>query len=671
MKHFCLRTVAGTVCASLLLTASAAAFDDTAAHWSRDAVAFVTQKGLMNGVSAYTFAPDLPMTRGMLVTVLYRMDGSPLVSGATPFADVPDTQYYAAAVRWAVANGIVTGITPTIFAPDENIEREQLAAILYRYAQYKTDTLPQTGALDRSAFADGAAVLPYAQNAVDWSLSSGLLSGKPGGLLDPRGGATRAEIATILTRYADAAALDLPDAEDQTQTETHSYEAFSTSLGPVTRTDTTVTDAAAVHLTREYSDTAGCTVQMRRVTTSAALPAHRAAQLTLSGMSGTVRRYDRASDRWIVQPLAEGVLPYGMYFIQAGGTEGIFVTPQVYADRENGMIEYLPDYSGTLRLSKQGDRFVLTAEYPALPAGVHGEFLSLQSTGLLIDWLDPASLARWSNYRLTDDNRWCTNGYYYTAPSDYFPTGPNYFYNLPAAHIAGKMARDAGQPASRALGLAMMDVMHEHRNALGFIPSLSGSNWLKNDYGIGPGYFDTRFNTDFATADLNAAENFGVTEWLDDAIKYGEFLLTYGAEHHLSVGPSTDDGWLMEDYWHPDGNSPTHASLNHHVATMIFLYRLSDMTGENSYAALADKMLRGVELTEGAWIMPNGNLEYAYNPDGTMGSGTDYPSLTYNDLFDLQQVLVQRSGAANPSIARLMDSKRGWMDANGITDYKK
>ena len=227
-------------------------------------------------------------------------------------------------------------------------------------------------------------------------------------------------------------------------------------------------------------------------------------------------------------------------------------------------------------------------------------------------------LSRWANYSLIGTNRWCYNGYYYTAPSTYYPFDENYFYSLPAAHIAGKMANDTDQSASRAIGLAMIDLMREQQNEYGFIPSQAGSTWLKTDYGIEPGYYDTRFNTDFWLANINAAENFGVTGWLDKTRKYADFLVSFAEQHHFTFGTGDDEGWLVQDYWHPNGeSSPTHASLNHHAAEAEFLYRMADAVNEDSYAVLADRMVRGIEQSELLWYKSDGDLNYSYKPDGT------------------------------------------------------
>lgn len=167
--------------------------------WFYDAVAYVYGNGLMNGMTDTAFAPGVTMTRGMLVTILYRMAGSPSVSGAAGFGDVPAGAYYADAVAWAAANGIVTGYDADTFAPDAPITREQLAAILYRCAGASGDN----AALD--GFTDAASVSGYASGAMAWAVDAGLITGMGDGTLAPQGSATRAQTAVILMRFAETA----------------------------------------------------------------------------------------------------------------------------------------------------------------------------------------------------------------------------------------------------------------------------------------------------------------------------------------------------------------------------------------------------------------------------------------------------------------------------------
>lgn len=167
-------------------------------NWFAGAVEYVVNNGLFSGVSDTSFAPNDPVTRGMLVTVLWRAAGEPS-SSASAFADVPADAWYAKAVAWANANGIVQGYDASTFAPDDRITREQLAAIFQRYAGFKG--METSGRGDLSQFGDTGALSNWAQEGVSWAVGAGLISGKGDGVLDPQGATTRAEAAVILQRF--------------------------------------------------------------------------------------------------------------------------------------------------------------------------------------------------------------------------------------------------------------------------------------------------------------------------------------------------------------------------------------------------------------------------------------------------------------------------------------
>ncbi len=452
-----------------------------------------------------------------------------------------------------------------------------------------------------------------------------------------------------------------------------SETAVKTDKGDVIRTESEASDNAVTVKKRIYSGAGlgDCTVYMERLTADSSSAGQTLTVFQLGEGQGTIRNYDASSKKWNVSELTEGTLLYGMYFIKTGESESIFITPQAYRSRENGMIESVPASNGSLRISKQNGRYYLTVSVPALSQGMFCDFTALCSPSQLVDWSDANEVSKWENYRFTDDNRWCYDGYYYKTPSNYIPTGANYFYKLPAAHITGKMARNKNDAASRALSLAMIDVMKARYNSSGYIPSENGSQWLQDTYRIGKGYFDTRFNTDFALAMINAGENFGAEQLIDDAAVYGKFLVSYAAKRHFTVGSGESEGWLVDDYWNENG-SPlrTHVSLNHHTAEAVFLYRLADATGDESYAETAEKMVKGIENTADKWIMPDGNLYYSYGNNAKMITG-DYPYLTYNDLLELQRLWTKRHGAENSAVSKLMASKLAWMDKNGITGYNK
>ena len=167
--------------------------------WFYGDVMFVYENGLMLGTSKTLFSPHGTATRGMMATILWRMEGSPAPKGKNSFTDVEAGKWYADAITWTAENGIFAGYGKDKFGPDDPITREQLAAIFYRYADYKGYDLTVKGNLDK--FKDADKITDYAETAMQWAVGSGLVKGKSGNLLDPQGTATRAEIAAMLHRF--------------------------------------------------------------------------------------------------------------------------------------------------------------------------------------------------------------------------------------------------------------------------------------------------------------------------------------------------------------------------------------------------------------------------------------------------------------------------------------
>ena len=175
-------------------------FDDVAqGTWYYEGVRYAYEHGLMSGTGEGTFSPDLPTSRGMLVTILYRLAGSP-DAGSASFTDVAPGQWYADGVAWASANGVVSGYTDGSFRPNDTITREQMAAILYQYArlQGKLDS----GRADLSIFADVDDLSAYAKEPMSWAVAQGLFSGVSADMLVPGGSTTRAQAAVILTAFS-------------------------------------------------------------------------------------------------------------------------------------------------------------------------------------------------------------------------------------------------------------------------------------------------------------------------------------------------------------------------------------------------------------------------------------------------------------------------------------
>ena len=177
--------------------------DVTEGDWFYDAVRYAYETGLMDGVGDSLFAPNSETTRAQLVTILYRLAGQPAVSGDLPFTDVEAGTWYTDAVLWAAQNGIVNGVSDTQFAPGDDLTRQQLVTIFYRYAESKGYDV--SASADLSGYPDAGQVQDYAQPAMAWAVAEGIVEGVDG-TLNPAGNASRAQIATILMRFCEGVA---------------------------------------------------------------------------------------------------------------------------------------------------------------------------------------------------------------------------------------------------------------------------------------------------------------------------------------------------------------------------------------------------------------------------------------------------------------------------------
>ena len=169
--------------------------DVPSTSWASDAVAFASAHELFNGTSETTFSPDQPMSRGMLATVLYNLEGRPDQELANRFADVSSDAWYADGISWAAANGITNGYGDGQFGPNDNITREQFAVMLWKYAGS-----PAASGKDLD-FMDADKASSYALEALNWAVENGIMNGHGDGQLDPGGMATRAQAAQMLKNY--------------------------------------------------------------------------------------------------------------------------------------------------------------------------------------------------------------------------------------------------------------------------------------------------------------------------------------------------------------------------------------------------------------------------------------------------------------------------------------
>ena len=421
---------------------------------------------------------------------------------------------------------------------------------------------------------------------------------------------------------------------------------------------------------KQYSFSNGDLFELLRLEIPAGRASAEPARLykSFEGRAGTYRYLDSETGQWEIKVL-EGTLPRQNVYINIDGKDMILIPPLAYSAVEPGSVRAIPENDGTVTVDRHGGVFYFEYEIPLEP-GIFADTLLLEVNGEGIDWQSEIMLSIWKGYDLTGANRFLLDGYYYSTPEDYTPSGKDYYWLNPSAYITSSLAISGGSRAAADLSLAMLDILRANVNSRGFFPTLPKSGWLENDYGIGPGFFDTRFNTDIFTAYLIAYQKHGIKEFADMAESYTAFFNSHARDNHFQVHFNEFTGWLVADYSHPDKSSLTHVSLNHQAAEISYLYRYSEVMSDQSAADLAFMLLQGIRYTGEKWIAKDGNLHYAYLPEGSYGL-QDYPYLTYNDLFELNRIVTARSDQEDKVLTRLMESKKDWMDSRGITEYRK
>ena len=383
--------------------------------------------------------------------------------------------------------------------------------------------------------------------------------------------------------------------------------------------------------------------------------------------SGVLRYYDSQTETWIEDEISPQILCLSMVELSfEDGSSYLIYPPKTYRPLRNGVVEYLPECDGFLQIeeTKKGWVFSLQALLPS--DDFISDFTVVQGLRPMLDWDYPDCAALWKNYTLESEPKWRFDGYYYPCPYNYVPTGVNYLYNSPAAYLVKSMIYAASvHPASENLAFAMLDTIALEQNESGYWPTSPRSEWLYEDYGVDRGFYDTRFNSDLVKLYRMYYDSYGGDFFLNIMEKYADFFLEFAEREHFL---SPNGGWFIPDY-DPAKTKP-HSSLNHQLAEIIELYELSSLLNRADLEELADKMLFAITDTKKNWIAETGDLHYCVYPDGTYGA-QDYPYLTYNDLFDMQQLLLERQGETDDALQYLMNRKKRWMDRQGVKGYKQ
>ena len=578
-------------------------------------------------------------------------------------SDAPNLQIFSdtdsADVLFCASLGIIDGYGDGTFRPQLSIERQAAAKMLYFAANVLGKTIPTQNWLH--IFADSPKISGWASGSVQWVYYAGIMEGVSHNMFDPLGTYTREQAILTVLRLFDYTKDSFSQDADRT---------ISCNDGDILIYNRSDTLSGGVLNTRHYDMYNGDYVQMGSyVNNGASSGTSLVARMPIRDKEGTIKYYDNTNEKWVVTELKAGRYNASLICV-IGESENLFIyTPRAWKHHENSTLEAFNQFNGYMSVVSSADGFMVELYAYNLPDGYRTDFTCVSSKEeSLIDWKHRDAEDFWGNYTLYNKSKWCYDGYYYPSPASYIPTGENFYYRHPAAYLVKSMVQSKyTHRVALDLGLCMMDTMALQQNSIGYFPTAPVSVWLRDDYGMDGGFYDTRFNSDLIEIMIKGYSLYGGDIYYETMGKYADFFVNYANDYHR-VTPS--GGWYVDDYYHPLGGDRTHTSLNHQLAEIIVLYKLSDILEREDLTLLAEKMILAVEDSGILWINNEKRLHYSYRVDGNYG-GQDYPYLTYNDMYHLQNLLKERTGNTNETLTMLMEYMKKWMDSNGVTEYLK
>ena len=396
--------------------------------------------------------------------------------------------------------------------------------------------------------------------------------------------------------------------------------------------------------------------------------------------NGWVTYFDPEEGEWVInRRLRSGVsFPMTMAFINIENETYIVMDqPYAYSVGEDGNMIARDEEMGMIYLNPRGYGFDFVIGYPNTE-DVYTEIWMLESSEPLVDMENPEPICItgetaqefWTRCDYGADHRFLMDGYYSKTPTTYSGYRENAFWRNPGVHLPYNYLMYGADRASEDLAYIQLYLSSRNITEEGYFKTEPQSKWLKDTYGIDGGYYDTRFNADMGVALIKAYQKYDEPYFLETAQKMLAFYTEFAKNNHYTFyNDLSEQGWLVQDYWHENGAyTPVHSSLNHQLQEMYFLYLMGLELKDSSLINMGDQLLKGVEITADIWMKPNGDLHYGYTPDGTFDK-EDYPDLTYNDMYNVQNLLVKMGRDRNESLDRLMESKKAYMDAAGITSY--
>jgi len=369
------------------------------------------------------------------------------------------------------------------------------------------------------------------------------------------------------------------------------------------------------------------------------------------------------------ESLAAGDYDASLIIIDSNSFDIACYTPKQYKYLEKEALEYYPDKDGYISVKEAEGGFDIEIVTPAVEETSCADFMLVYSEGNLVDFGDDASAIEneWLSFTMDSANRWTYRGHYRLSDPSYRPTGENVY----ARNVACYFGRSFGLAQNRYrlmddMLCCILETMSDVQDEKGYFASMAESTRLQDSFSMFSPYYDTRFNSDLMEVFILGYQLYQSSTSYDVINNYLDYFFWFAESYGIDDG---NGGLWIPDYWAEKSDMSTvPTSLNHQLSEIIVLYKVGRAFGRTDCTQLADKMLMAVKNTADAWIKEDGSLHYAIYQDGHFGD-LDYPCLTYNDLFNLQTLLVEMGRDRDVDLDRIMAAKLVQMQRDGISGY--
>lgn len=389
--------------------------------------------------------------------------------------------------------------------------------------------------------------------------------------------------------------------------------------------------------------------------------------LTIKGDNIMIRYIDQETKQ-ATTTVDTQKLKHTTLFVTTNKESYIIGVPAVYSNNtQSNTLTILREQEIPVTIEKGDGCYEVKISFPQ-KTDIITEFWYMKSESNMNSFSTQNTLEDFLLHDISQTKRWAMDGYYFQTAHNYIPGGEDVLYNHPSCLAGIALAKYGKTQFAKNLGYMMVKTNINNQNEAGYWATGPKSEWLYTDFSIEGGFYDTRFNSDFVISLLVIYENTKDEEYLNAAIRYAEFYFDFAEKNHYTT---PNGGIFVADYGHTQEHEKTHVSLNHFLTEIEVLLRLYDATNEQEYYDFAQKMFLAIDYTKKDWVLPNNNLEYAMYYTKNTNLMIDYVYLTYNDMFNMQELLETKFNTRSETLDYLMNAKRTWLIANNANDYKK